>query len=193
VTNLLSKARFVGRVEKLMASARREDGLAKSEVAELLLQFSGIAGDCHAGLSRPSDSRMTKLYARNTEVRNARQVSIVSAEELAAVAKAMELAALDAGWVGANILTSGIPELTLLPPSTRLQFPSGAVIVIDMENLPCRYAAEEIERHATPQTGFVTAAKEKRGLVGWVEREGTITKGDSIGVWVPPQRFYRHA
>ena len=193
MTNLLSKASFQGRIERLMKSARREDGLAKPEAAELMLRFDGIAGDCHGGLTRPSDSRMTKMYSRNTKVRNARQVSIVSREEMSEVAQAMALATLDAGWIGANIVTSGIPDLTLLPPSTRLQFPSGAAIVIDVENLPCRYAAEEIEKHTTPGRGFVSAAKEKRGLVGWVEREGIIHPGDAITLWLPPQRRYAHA
>lgn len=193
MTNLLSKASFQGRVERLMKSARREEGLAKSETSSLMLRFDGIEGDCHGGLTRSSDSRMTKMFARDTEVRNARQVSIVSAEEMAEVAKAMGLDSLDASWIGANIVTSGIPDLTLLPPSTRLQFPSGASLVIDMENLPCRYAAEEVEKHVRPQQGFVPAAKQKRGVVGWVEREGAVKPGDAIVLWIPPQRRYVHA
>jgi hypothetical protein len=193
VTNLLSKAPFQGRVERLMKSARRADGLAKPETHELMLRLDGIEGDCHGGATYLSDSRMTKMYARNTEVRNARQLSIVSVEEMAEVAKAMGLARLDASWIGANVLTSGIPDLTLLPPSTRLQFPSGAAVVVDLENLPCRYAAEEIEKHAAPATGFVAAAKNKRGVVGWVEREGVVKPGDAITVWIPPQRNYAHA
>ena len=193
MTNLLSKAPFQGRVEKLMMAASRADGLAKLEAVELQLKFDGIAGDCHGGLTRASDTRMTKMYARGTQVRNARQVSIVSVEEMSEVAKAMGIPQLDAAWVGANILTSGIPDLTLLPPSTRLQFPSGAAIVVDMENLPCRYTAEEIAKHATSGTGFVSAATEKRGLVGWVEREGVVKPGDAITLRIPPQRRYAHA
>jgi hypothetical protein len=193
MTNLASKAPFQGRVERLFASARREDGLAKAEVDRIMLRFDGIEGDCHGGLTRPSDSRMTKMFARNTEVRNARQLSIVSAEEMAEVAQAMGLSVVDPGWIGANLLTSGIPDLTLLPSSSRLQFPSGASVVIDMENMPCRYAAEEIEKNASPTKGFVAAAKQKRGLVGWVEREGEVKCGDAITVWVLPQRRYAHA
>jgi MOSC domain-containing protein YiiM len=97
-------------------------------------------------------------------------------------------------WVGANVVVSGIPDLTLLPPSTRLQFPSGAMIVVDAENHPCRYPADIIARHHPEQKkGFVAAAMHKRGVVGWVEAEGVIGTGDRITVWIPPQRIYAHA
>ena len=70
---------------------------------------------------------------------------------------------------------SGVP---VLPPSTRLQFPSGAMIVVDAENHPCRYPADIISKHHPEQKkGFVAAAMHKRGVVGWVEAEGIIRAG----------------
>jgi len=94
-------------------------------------------------------------------------------------------------WVGANMVTSGIADLTLLPPSSRMQFPSGATIVVDMENEPCRYPAEIIANHNPGQkVGFVKAAKHKRGITAWVEREGLVRLGDQITIWIPPQRLY---
>lgn len=191
---LLSKTPFMGRVEMLLANPDRESGLEKAEVHEIRLLFSGIEGDCHGGLNRKSDSRMLKQFKRGTEVRNARQVSILSVEELSDIAGIMNIPAVKPEWVGANLVTSAIPDLSLLPPSSRLQFPSGATIVIDMENFPCRYPAEIIEKHNPQQTvGFVTAGMHKRGVVGWVEREGTVTAGDAIIVWIPQQRIYAHA
>ena len=192
--DLLSKAPFQGRVEMLLASPDRAAGLEKSQVQSLRLLFSGIENDCHGGLTRQSDSRMLKQFRRGTEVKNARQVSILSAEELGEIARAMGIPAVKPEWVGANLVTSGIPDLTLLPPSTRLQFPSGATIVVDMENLPCRYPAAIIAEHHPEQTkGFVAAAANKRGVVGWAESEGVIGIGDAITVWIPPQRIYAHA
>ncbi len=92
------------------------------------------------------------------------------------------------------MLVSGIPDLTLLPPGTRLQFPSGAMLVADAENHPCRYPAEIIQRHHPEAAmGFVKAAMHKRGVVGWVEAEGVIRTGDRITVWIPPQRIYAHS
>ena len=190
---LLTKLAILGKVELLLASLDRDTGLEKHAVQQARLLFTGMEGDCHGGITRKSDSRMLKQYKRNTEVRNSRQLSILSIEELAAVSEAMGIPAVKPEWVGANIVASGIPDLTLLPPSTRLQFPSGAMIVVDAENHPCRYPADIIARHHPEQKkGFVAAAMHKRGVVGWVEAEGVIGTGDRITVWIPPQRIYAH-
>ncbi len=192
--DLLTKLTFHGAVEQLLANPNRDSGLEKQPVSEIRLLFSGVEGDCHGGLTRKSDSRMLKQFKRNTPVRNSRQLSILSVEELAEVAARMGIPAVKPEWVGANLVTRGIPDLTLLPPSSRLQFSSGAMIVVDMENHPCRYPADIIQRHNPEQKmGFVKAAMHKRGVVGWVEAEGIVRPGDSITVWIPPQRIYSHA
>ena len=192
--DLLTKLPFQGTVECLLLNPDRKSGLEKQMVRESRLLFSGMEGDCHGGLTRKSDSRMLKQFKRGTLVKNARQLSILSTEELAEVSNAMGIPNVRPEWVGANLVTRGIPDLTLLPPSTRLQFPSGAMIVVDMENLPCRYPADIIEKnHPEQTTGFVKAAKHKRGVVGWVEAEGAIRMGDAITIWIPPQRPYNHA
>lgn len=136
---------------------------------------------------------MLKQYKRGTEVRNSRQVSLVSIEELCDTAEAMHIPYLDASWLGANIVTEGIPDLTMLPPSSRLQFRSGAMIVVDVENLPCRYPAQIIATHFRDvRRPFIAAAAGKRGLVGWVESQGPVTTGDEFVVWIAPQRIYPH-
>ena len=188
---LLEKLSFQGRVERLLASPDRKAGLEKTDRAELRLTFAGIDGDCHGGATRPSDSRTLKQYPRNTEIRNTRQATLLSVEELADIARAMGIPGMKAEWAGANIVTSGIPDLTLLPPCARLQFPSGATLTIDMENAPCRQVADAVTRHHPVQSqGFVAAARHKRGLTAWVEREGVIRTGDPIVIWIPPQRSY---
>ena len=192
--DLLSKTSFSGTVTQLLASPDREAGLEKQRREAVILRFDGVEGDCHGGLSRKSDSRMLKQFKRGTVVKNARQVSMLSEEELAEVALKMGIPAIRPEWVGANIVIRGIPDLTLLPPSTRMRFPSGAAIVVDLENLPCRYPADIIARqHPEQKQGFVAAARHKRGVVGWVEAEGDIRLGDSITLWLPPRRLYSHA
>ena len=194
MSELLSKAPFAGRVAKLLCNAHRDAGLEKQSVEKLQLRFCGIEGDCHGGLTRKSDSRMLRQFKRGTEVKNSRQISILSVEELADIASMMGIPQVKPEWVGANLVTGGIADLTLLPPSSRLQFPSGATIVIDIENAPCRYPAAVIEKHYPElAVGFVKAARNKRGLVGWIEREGVVDTGDEITVWIPPQRIYPHA
>jgi len=193
VPELLTRLSVDGVVDMLLANPSRKSGLEKQPVTEARLAFSGMEGDCHGGLTRKSDSRMLKQYRRGTEVRNSRQLSILSQEELAEVAARMGLPAVAPQWLGANMVVRGIPDLTLLPPGSRLQFASGAMVVVDAENHPCRYPAEIIARHhPDPAMSFVKAAMHKRGVVGWVEAEGVIRAGDRITVWIPPQRIYAH-
>jgi hypothetical protein len=151
----------------------------------LILSYSGIAGDRHEGLVRPSGPR-EPWYPRGTPMRNERQISIVGAEELAEIAAALGIPNLEPAWIGANLVLSGIDRLTRLPPRTLLLFPSGATIRIDGDNDPCRKSGAAIAAHVANrpdlQFAFVKAAKDRRGLVGWVEREGVIRAGDEVRV-----------
>ncbi|MFM8321040.1 MAG: MOSC domain-containing protein, partial [Chloroflexota bacterium] len=88
---------------------------------ELTAEFTGFAGDKHAGFTRPADSR-TPWYPRGTQIRNDRQLSLVSVEELAEVARLLQVPEIQPEWLGANLLIVGVPDLSLLPPNTRLFF-----------------------------------------------------------------------
>jgi hypothetical protein len=153
------------------------------------LTFAGFDGEVHAGVTRPSCSRVLKQYPRGTEIRNVRQLCVVSAEEMGEVARDMGLEAMDYAWVGASLVLEGIPDLTHLPPSSRLQGPDGVTLVVDMENLPCQEPAMTIET-ARPGMGkaFKPAAAGKRGVTAWVEREGVLRLGDVVTLHVPAQR-----
>ena len=157
------------------------------KVERVRLTLGGIEGDRHFGLTMKSGVRQKHL-PRGTEIRNARQLSLLSEEELLVIAQAVGAPRLDFTWLGGNLLTRGIPRLTQLPPSTRLVFPSGATICIDMDNLPCTNPGKEAAKHlngdATFAQRFVEAAHDRRGLVGWVEREGELVVGDAFSVWV---------
>ena len=190
---LLNVLPFQGKVENLLARASRDEGFVKAKTDQLTLTFAG-PDDCHAGLTRKSDSRTLPLYKRNIDIRNVRQLTLLSVEELAEVAAWLNIPEVRPEWLGANMLVSGIPDFTLLPPSTRLQFPSGATIVVDMENYPCSQIAKVVEQHH-PGTQFkvVQAAMHKRGVTAWVEREGVVKAGDTIKIVTPPNRLYPHA
>lgn len=152
---------------------------------ELILTYAGIVGDRHEGLVRPSNAR-EPWYPRGTPMRNERQISILSAEELAEVAATLSLPRITGEAVGANVILSGIPHLTRLPPRSLMLFPSGATIRIDGDNDPCRKTGKSIAAQhagrADVEFGFVKAAMGKRGLVGWVEREGVVRPGDAVKV-----------
>jgi hypothetical protein len=159
----------------------------------LMLTYEGIPGDRHAGLYRESGAR-EPWYPRGTPMRNERQLSILSAEEMVEVASALAIPELRPEWIGGNLLLSGVPALSELPPRTLLMFPSGATVRIDGDNGPCKKSgasiASNIPGRPDLELGFVTAAKRKRGLLGWVEREGEIRSGDSVKLRIWKQALY---
>ena len=192
---ILAPTALGGRVGWLGLVADREATLRSGPEEALTLSFAGIAGESHSGLVRPSCSRVADQYPRGTPIRNTRQISIVSAEEMAAIAAAMNLPALRPEWLGANLVVEGLPDLTRVPPSSRLVFAGGASLVVDMENAPCQLPAREIERehggeHGGKGAAFRAAARHRRGVAAWVEREGRIALDERFRLHVPPQRAY---
>jgi hypothetical protein len=171
----------------------RDAQLASTPVSEITALFSGPVGESHGGLTRPSDSRVLAQYKRGTPIRNTRQFSILSAEELAAIAAKMGIDALDGALVGANMIVSGIPDFTHVPPSSRLQNEAGATLTVDMENRPCTLPHAPIEaEHAGFGSRFKAAAKGRRGVTAWVEREGVFRVGDRLRLHVPDQDVWGH-
>jgi hypothetical protein len=169
-----------------------EDLVITSEpVAEMPLSFAGPAGEVHAGETRPSCSRVLAQHPRGTTIRNVRQLCIVSAEEMAAVAAELGIAVFDYAWVGASVVLEGIPDFTHVPPSARMQGPDGVTLVVDMENLPCQEPAVTIDKVLPGQgKGFKAAAKGRRGVTAWVEREGVLRVGDVLTLHLPGQRSW---
>lgn len=186
-----------GRVTRtLMAGG---DDFISADVSELELTYGGIKGDVHEGLTREADAR-EPWYKRGVEMRNERQLSVLSEEELSEIAAAMSLDMIDPGWIGANLVFEGIPNLSFLPPRTVLIFEGGVSLRVDGYNAPCRFAGGGIARHigveaADPAKSdvallFPKAAHMKRGIVAWVEREGTIRPGESFTARVWDQWIY---
>ena len=167
--------------------------LVSAPVASIAVTLEGFAGDRHAGMTRAADARVP-FYPRGTPIRNTRQVSLVSEEELAELAAALCVAQIAPTWLGANIVTRGLPRLSHLPAGTRLFFPAEATIVIAEQNAPCslpgKVLAREFPADATIGGRFVRAARDRRGLVAWVERAGAITVGDTVTVALPPPVDY---
>lgn len=183
-----------GRVVFLGLVHDRAVTLESAPVETMTLDWAGPVGECHAGLTRRSCSRVMLQHPKGTEIRNTRQLSMVSVEDLAAVAQAMDAPRIAPEWTGANIMFEGIPDFTLLPPSSRLIFANGAALVVDVENGPCRFVGEVIERHYPGKGGaFPRLAAGLRGVLGWVERPGVVALGDVARLHIPPQRLYAHA
>lgn len=184
---------FHGEVVWLGRVADRDAALAAEPLEAVELDWGGIEGEAHGGVTRASCSRVLDQHPRGTEIANVRQLSVLSHEELEAIAAEMGLAALDPGLLGASLVLRGLPDFTHLPPSSRLQAPDGATLVIDMENRPCQLPAREIEAvHPGFGRAFRRAAEGRRGVTAWVERPGALRLGDAMRLHVPDQRPWEH-
>lgn len=157
-------------------------GLSMAEV-----KLEGFVGDVHSGFTRKADGRERDIE-RGTPIRNARQWSAVSVEELRQIANIMGLSEIEPWLLSANLSFSGIPNLTALPRGTQLIFEAGTILTVEGENTPCVQPGKEIaaakDPSKTPQE-FVKAALHKRGLVGVVHRAGIIKVGETATVVLP--------
>jgi MOSC domain-containing protein YiiM len=175
------------------ALAVRDKAAAVPQQGRNLLELSleGVVGDIHSGFTRPADGRDVGI-TRGTPVRNWRQWSAVSAEEMRAIADRMGLDSIDPCLLSANITFSGLLNFTALPRGTELRFESGAILTVEDENAPCTGPGKEIARlHPEKKAHeFVQAAMHLRGLVGVVYRAGVVKVGDRAEVRLYEPRPY---
>lgn len=175
-------------------SATDTESLVAHQVPVLDLDFGGVLGDRHYGVARPANTRQARYYPPGTMIRNRRQLTVVSVEELAEVASRLEVSEVRAEWLGANLLVEGIPHLSALPMGTRLLFPSGVGLVCEGVNQPCRLPGKVLQEHF-PQSGaqsqFVRAAYGRRGIAASVECPGAIRRRDRAVV-MPPEGYRSH-
>ena len=186
---ILRPTRIHGRLSALLRNNDRESGLESEGIEQAVIGYDGIEGDAHSGLTRASCVRVKSQYDVGTEIRNTRQLSILSVEELQQVADKMGIERIEPEWVGASLLLEGVPDLTCLPPSSRLIFEGGVSLVVDMENGPCKYPGEVIDKHH-PGKGrlFASAAVGLRGITAWVERPGMLRRSESVQLHIPKTR-----
>lgn len=189
-------------VPEIKTTARCIALLAPSEplpetrrVEEIALELGGIPGSRHHGFTRKAGPR-EPWYPRGMEMRSARQLTVISTEELAMIASAMNLPHIAPEWIGANVVLEGIPRVSWLPAGTRLAF-AEATIVIEAQNAPCRISGKSIARQIDPDgklpelaLEFPKKAQGLRGLVASVERAGRIRTGEEIVVKVPRQSVW---
>lgn len=157
------------------------------QIPEVNLEFGGIRGDRHFGMTSKADSRQP-MYPRGTEILNRRQITIVSVEELDRIAEELGVEQVRPEWLGANLLVKGLPELTKLTMGSRILFPSGAGLICMGENQPCTLPGDEIQKHYEDQEKlafrFVRAGYKRRGIVCAVERPGTIHERDEVQILI---------
>lgn len=174
-----------------LGQVREGSGTMRSEPLQAAeATFGGFVGEAHGGLTRKSCVRVTSQHLKGTEISNTRQLSIMSAEEVAEIAGIMGMDDIDPSLLGASMILEGIADFTHVPPSSRLQCEaSGATLIVDMENRPCVLPGREIEQdYKGFGAKFKPAAVGKRGVTGSVEREGLFKVGDIVRLHIPDQR-----
>jgi len=189
-------------IPEIKASARCAALLVPSEafpesrrVETIALDLGGIPGSRHYGFTRKAGPR-EPWYPSGMEMRSARQLTIVSTEELPEIAAAMNVLRIEPEWIGANVVLEGIPRLSWLPAGARLIF-AEATIVVEAQNAPCHISGQSVARHLDPEgriaglaLEFPKKAQGLRGLVASVERAGTIRAGEKISIKVPRQLIW---
>src|SRR5271170_3682221 len=154
------------RVEALCLGTDQHS-LIKTHTGSIQADLDGMVGDKHRGFTKPADGR-DQGVPRGTPVRNWRQWTAVSLEELRTIAQRLALEKLDPSLLGANIAFSGVEDLTQIPRGSKIWFPSGAVLEIEGENLPCLGPGKEIAKQFphVKSVDFPRVANKLRGLVG---------------------------
>ncbi len=171
-------------------SGDHED-LHKDAFDTIEVDMEGFPGDGHRGFTRIAWKG--DKDPEGTVRRNERQWSGVSSEELAVISERMDLARpLEASTLGANLCVTGIPRFSLLPRGTRLIFPSGATLVIEETNPPCKEMGMQIAAVYQTQAGepadyrlFPKHSVGMRGVVGVVDVPGLMRAGDRLVAEIP--------
>lgn len=193
-----------GTVEAVLIGSHPSSMISKEVEKIKVARGYGIKGDNHAGV-RLIDSRETKLLSfgllKGMEIANHREFSAVSLEEITQISQTMGLPKpISHGYLGENLVLSGIPKLTELPCGTLLFFCKDsktirtAVLIVFGENLPCRLPGDMIQKYASDipnlSSLFPKAAMGKRGVIGSIYCSGHIHKGDTVILKIPKQRIY---
>ena len=185
---IVAARRLTCRIEAVLVADG--ESFVTRPVDEVAVDLDGlvVAQERHRGATRPADVRVP-FYPRGTPIKNARQLSLVSVEDLAGVADDLAIPAVRPEWLGANLVISGLPRFSFLPRGTRLLFPDTAALAIEDQNAPCRGPGRVVQAAHPERPGldldFVKVAARRRGLVAWVERAGLIRAGDTVQVRVP--------
>jgi hypothetical protein len=197
----IQRFKLSGQVEWLgLAPNKGQHIIEQRNKLEFILE-DGIRGDYHCGprLAGVRETVMRGIDLDGAQILNHRHFSAISTEEIFVLEGKLCLTDFPSGILGENIVISGIPNLTKLPPTTLLTFHRSdtkrrhAVLAVWGENMPCIVAGEPIEKHyGYPGLAehFVKAAVGMRGIVGLVYCSGEIAVGDIVTAHIPPQHIY---
>lgn len=175
-----------GILEKILITPEGEN--ISREIPEGEITFEGLVGDCHSGMTLLTHGHHPE-FPKGTKIRNDRQFTILSVEELNEVAMTLQIPSLDVSWLTGNLLISGIKNFSVLPYGTRFVFSNGVILSCSGENNPCSHPARITQSHYPEVDGiardFVKAAIHRRGIVAWTVHPGTIHPGERFHIVLP--------
>jgi hypothetical protein len=177
---------FNGKLLKVLITRKGED--VSQEILKGNVTLEGLEGDSHSGWTLFTHGRQPQ-YPKGTEIRNDRQISILSSGELEAISASLGIPKLEISWFSGNLLISGTPNLSVLPLGSRFYFSGGVVLICSAENNPCSQPAGITQSHYPDNPDisreFVKAAMHRRGIVAYVEHPGTLLPGESFRIEFP--------
>ena len=181
----------VGRVEALCING--------NSVKKIKFLPTGPKGDVHAGFLRQINGHDTaylstsSLKKKHHKVLNTRTWTALSSEEVKEIEQQLNLP-VPAGCMMENLIISGVPHFSQLPPTSRFVFPfryeNQAILAVWEENGPCSGIGEPFERRYGIEglkTKFIAAAIHRRGVMGLVYAPGHVEVGDEVRVYPPAQ------
>ncbi len=146
----------------------------------LEFDYDGIVGDRHYGPTKKVSVRDKPLQKveGGPRMRNNRQYSALSQEELGEISRILGYTVTPEA-IGANIVFTGCPQLTLVEWQSVIFFESGVALRVHRDNWPCRIAGGSVQADYPDELDrldvkFVAAANGRRGIVGWVEHPGFV-------------------
>lgn len=183
-----------GRIARVLnARGKGRFDFCSHSVEALDLDFEGIISNRHRGYTRRADARVPYLK-RCTEMRNSRQLSVVSTEDCTELARRLELSSFDPAWIGANVVVEGFPYFSYLPRGAKLIFEGGAVLDNEDQNSPCVISGEAVARATAGRDDiklqFTKVAKGLRGIIVTVEHPGVLVADSPITIRLPEQWIY---
>lgn len=170
------------------------------EESEIYFDLAGPRDDRHYGLERrlcghDGDYIKTSGLTKGSRVFNWRTWTGLSEKELNDISQTLGRP-IPIGCLLENITFSDIPNFSHLVTGTRLVFPmrqtgdvkTQAILAVWERNGPCKTVGDRLAgHHSQPDLSarFVRAAKDKRGVMGFVISAGPVYLNDGVLVYPP--------
>jgi MOSC domain-containing protein YiiM len=171
------------RVEAVSTSAEHSFSKVNTDVIQLVRE-RGVEDDAHFGQT----VQHLHLIKKDPSRANLRQVHLIAIERINEWNKLGHW--VRCGSLGENITTSGV-DLEHLPAGTRMQFQSGAEILLTGLRKPCH----QVDKFSAGLLKLTVSGTEdteipyRIGVMGIVLETGEVRKGEEIQLHLPAEPY----